>query len=598
MEPNYILTAKDVLNAPEQQQNEWRYQCQTDLFFLSNHVLRSKKSLPLLDKVHGGICKALLQKYPTPAAVELLGDRYTPPVVKPMEEWSPVKERVILSSRGTLKSTIEAADFVQLILCDPNIRIILLSGKLSLAKTILSMVATHFLTNEVLGALFDSWVRDVRDYISAEAFVSPARHDVAYRDPTLQIGTFGSVKAGVHVEYLALDDCTNEINQATPELVEKSIQSYDDLDPLVEPQGYKTFTGTRWAVDDLPEYIRLHGQQMEEETGKQHVVYFFQPIWKVKKIDNSNFSEIQTMKLQAERDERERKHRLTPDDVELLWPEKLTAEYLWPQYRKNPRKFACQYLLNPELVASGIFTRSLLDQQTKPIDDCPLPHRSIIVINWDLSGLSGKGDFATGAVGIWEDTGRLYIVDAIVEKFRSSTEICNAIVGLYKKWMPDYHRIESANGSELISGELKAIAEMAELGRAFFPGFDPPTNEADAKYTRVMLLPGALERNEIQFFAGISCLEELKKQFEQFGKGKKSSRARKDDGPDCIAQMYEKWKNAVGPRAISFITPSEVVIDFQSELPKSNKDVDPHADERIYADIEFLQNFTAPHSGL
>ena len=42
---------------------------------------------------------------------------------------------------------------------------------------------------------------------------------------------------------------------ATKELVEKCVQQYDDLSPLVEPGGYTDFTGTRWAKEDLPEII-------------------------------------------------------------------------------------------------------------------------------------------------------------------------------------------------------------------------------------------------------------------------------------------------------------------------------------------------------
>lgn len=591
IEGSEVLTVKHLEACNEEEKNQYRYKIQTNLFWLANNVLRSPRAKPLLPKVHRGICDTLVQKYPTSDFGYTCG--FKPPVIKPLEDWSPVKERVILSSRGTLKSTIEAADLVQIILCEPNVRIILLSGKLGLAKSILRMARGYFEVNEVLGYLFPQWTIGIEDAIKADEFITPARHDVNYRDPTLQIGTFGSVKAGVHVEYIKLDDCTNEINQATPELVQKSIESYDDLDPLLEPGGYIDFTGTRWAVDDLPEYIKRHGEEMAEETGEKHVISFFQPIWTVKPVDDPLLSAIQRAKLQEERDERERKHRLVPEDVDLLWPEKLTAKYLWPKYRKNPRKFACQYLLNPEGVTNGVFTHALLVKQTRPLSECPLPHRSIVCINWDLSGVSGRGDYAVGVVGIWEDTGRLYILDAVVEKFQSSTDICNAILRLFKKYAPDYHRIESSNGAQLLNGELRIIAGKMNLDQAFFPGWEPPCNEEDAKRTRIMLLPGALQRDKLQFFSGIEALPELYKQFEKFtAKGKY-----KDDGPDCIAQMYEKWKNVIGPKEIAYPTPSERVLDFQSPLVPPSQDEDPHQDERN-ADVEFLKNFTSPHSGL
>lgn len=938
---DYILTAADLTKATEEELNALRYKCQTDLFWFANHVLRSARTKPLLRNVHGGICDTLINKYPTSDFGYTSG--YAPETIKAFEDWSPIKERVILSSRGTLKSTLEAADVVQIILCEPNTRCILMSGRLGLAKSILRMARGYFESNEIIRALFPQFCDDIQ--VNANEFISPARHGVNYRDPTIQVATFGSTKAGIRGDYIKLDDATNEINclagnsrivtmhglhpisdirpndilpsgtvtgqwmsspkteilklcisdgrelqltpkhlikvlkfpklskwdrgerkykkgklfwvaakdlkkgdcipfplgggfaknknerddiaftagliwgdgygrkkgnssrfswfvpkedknhikqvkseiisgysvnktgddylvswsakssrkliswgfqkfgrkheslptkimqdatekevcsflrgwfdtdgcilsdgriilvsrwrnslrdaqlllqklgiaskiyesdkfftawgkkwkhapdlrisnredvrqfadkigfslarkksllskiiglpliqkrrlfgkvvsckpdgmsevydisvsnshefvaegitvhnSATPELVEKTIEQYDDLDPILEPGGYIDFTGTRWAVDDLPEYIRRHGEEMEAETSRKHVLYFFQPIWKVKKVDDPSLSPVQIAKLQNERDQREKKHVLVPDDVELLWPEKLKAEYLWPQYRKNYRKFAAQYLLNPESAISGVFTNELLVRQTRPISECPMPHRSVTCINWDLSGISGKGDFAVGICGIWEDTGRLFIIDAIVERFRSSTDICNAIIRFYMKYNPDYHRIESANGSELLSGELRRIAEEADLERAFHPGWDPPTNEENAKTSRIMLLPGALESNKLQFFSGIPALQEIYKQFEKFsGKGKY-----KDDGPDCIAQLYQKWKNSIGPRSVSYLTPSGAVVDFQSEPPNAkDENVDPHADEKMYADIELLESMTAPHA--
>jgi hypothetical protein len=524
-----------------------------------------------------------------------------PGEIRQIEDWSPIKERVILSSRGTLKSIIEAVDIVQILLCDPTTRILLMSGKLGLAKSILRMARGHFESNEILAHLFPQWCFDIQ--VNAVEFTSPARQGVNLRDPSIQVSSFDSVKAGLRADYIKLDDCTNEVNQATPELVEKSIQQYDDLDPLLEPGGYIDFTGTRWAVDDLPEYIKRNGEAMQEETGKQHVLYFFQPSWKVKKVEDPNLDSSQIAKLQADRDEREKKHQLKPEDVDLLWPEKLTAQFLWPKYRKNPRLFACQYGLNPEGVTSGAFTRALLEKQTRGIEECPLPHQSTTFINWDLAGVSGKGDFAVGVVGIWEHTGRHFIIDAVVEKFNSSTAICQAILRLFAKYYPDYHRIESANGSELLSGELMALGKTMNLQAAFHAGWDAPSNEKDAKMMRIRLLAGAMERNQLQFFRGITCLQEIYDQFLAFT-GKDKAKVH-DDAPDCVAQLYQKYKDSIGPKAINYLMPSEQCLDFQSDGPNirdhkfgQEEEVDIHADERANSDIEFLQSFTVPHSGI
>jgi len=545
----------------------------------------------LIPKVHGTICDALIQKYPIPGydwPTEV--DGYVPPETKEFKYWSPIKQRVVLSSRNTLKSVIEAVDIVQIILCNPDVRILLLSGSMDLAKEILGMARAYFETNEVLNYLFPAFCVDI--HINAARFTSPARRDETLRDPTIAATTFKSGKGGRHPDYIKLDDVTNEKNQATPELVETSIQQYDDIDPLVEPGGYIDFTGTRWAVDDLPEYIKHHGLESEKMTGEKTVSYFCQPIWKVKVVDDPNLLPEQRAQEQSARNERQKNNKLTPEDVILLWPEKLDAKFLWPQYSKNPRKFSCQYLLNPEGVTHGCFTQALLDQQVRPIEYCPLPHRSYVVINWDLSGVSGEGDYAVGIVGIWEDTGRLFIIDMVMKKFRSSTEISHAIVNLYKRYNPDFHRIESANGAELLAGELRAVAATAELDQAFYPGFDPPTNEESAKTTRILMLPGALEADLIQFYEGIPDLSLLFSQFEKFTTKKTG---RKDDGPDCLAQIWEKWRNGISVKAVGYCTPSGAVVDFQSK-PIAETKTDPQVEDGRYADTEFLGGLTTPHA--
>ena len=595
-EGNEIVTVNALKQMSPQERDLLRYRIQTDLYFLANNVLRNPKKPALVPRVHGTICNTLVHKHPTSNFAYETGE--VPGDIIPLFEWSPVKERVILSCRGTLKSVIGAADVVQIILCEPNVRILLMSGKLKSAQTILKTARNYFISSEVLGFLFPAFCGDIT--VNAAEFTTPARTDSELRDPTVAITSFEAVKAGAHVEWVKLDDATNEISQATLELVEKSIEQYDDLDPLLEPGGFIDFTGTRWATDDLPVYIISNGVRREKETGEQCVIHLFQPVWKVKPVEDDGIrSPLQLAQAQAERDEREKKHKLVPEDVELLWPEKLTAKFLWPQYSKNPAKFAKQYLLNPESVTSGVFTKQLLLRQTKPLSFMPAPHQSQVFINWDLAGLSGKGDFSVGIVGVWETTGRLFILDAIVEKFTSSQMICHAILKLFKKYNPDFHRIESANGTEYLSGELGLTDKQIRLERAFKPGFDEPTNTADAKQLRIRQLAGALERDLLQFYDGIPCLEEIYTQFEKFsGQGKY-----KDDGPDAIAQMYVKWKDGIMPKSVGYLTPSSGVVDFESEGPNTNdrnfnpkKELDPHADERVYADMHFLGRFTVPHA--
>ena len=565
-----LLVIEDVKTySPEQiaQVKKW---CQTELYFLANNVLRNrrdKRAKPLIPRVHKTICDTLIPCDPD----------------KDYPEWDTVKEVVILAFRGSMKSMLEAAFIVQIILCCPNIRILILSGKLDLAQTVLTLARGYFEKNEVLQYLFPEFCCGIK--INADKFTTPARSGVDYRDPTIALATFDSTKAGIRADIVLMDDCTNEINCATPEYIEKTVEQYDDLDPLIEPGGYKVFTGTRWGVDDLPEIIRQRGEEMEKETGINTVRYLNQPVWKVKSAPDA--------KTQLDRDDRERRGKLDPEEVELLWPEKLNAKFLWPMYRANRRKFACQYLLNPESVSNAVFKREQLVRQTRPITEQPPPHKSDIFINWDMAGLSGKGDWSVGMVGVWGHDGRLFLIDCVMEKFGSSAHAVNAIVGLFIKWAPvAKYRIEDACGAKFLSGEITRTAQEAKIQHPFFIDWGVPEKEKDAKTIRIRELASALDKDMIRFYSGMPNLQEIYNQFEKFtGKGKY-----KDDGPDCIAQMYTAYRDQIRAVGIKYLTPSGNPVEFEPEFDryhiKKDEEVDLHNEELANADADWLSSFT------
>jgi len=85
-------------------------------------------------------------------------------------------------------------------------------------------------------------------------FISPARTDLTLRDPTVSVASFRSLKTGWHGEWLKLDDATNEQNQKTLYAVEQSIIRFEELSPLLEPNTYMDFNGTRWLNRTSPLY--------------------------------------------------------------------------------------------------------------------------------------------------------------------------------------------------------------------------------------------------------------------------------------------------------------------------------------------------------
>lgn len=580
---NFLLTYEEVSRASKATQDWIRRECQTNLRFLVNCVLRprSNRVLSLTERVHGQLMDSFLKPSPD----------------KKWDEWSPVKERVTLAFRGALKSTLVGGFLTQVILCDPDIRVQVLSGKMTHAETILSLGCTPFATNEVLRFLFPDWACDV-DELSKGYFICPKRNlALNMRDPTLGIATFDSVKAGGHYELLVFDDCTNEINCSTPEMVEKNEGHYDDTDGLIEPGGYRHFFGTRWASDDsdLPEVIRRRGDvYAEDHDGEVNTTYYRLPVWMLRQADTPG--EQQAIQ------ERDEKNLLKQEDVTLTWPEKLTWKFLWPKYRANPAKFNKQYLLRftgSKTVES--FTRELMMENTRPYHEgVPRPHDRFLVVHWDLSGVySGRqakrnSDFTMGWAAMFEmSTRRVFYYDAILDVFNSSTSMATAIVNFYARQLKIHPvgacSIEDRTGARLLNGEIIEIARRLKVPINVNFVIQPSTY--NIKNANIARLAGAAKQGKVQFATNLPQRDEIFRQFEKWSPSHKHA---KDDAPDCAAQLYVEYVDKIFPGFVETMQPSDQTF-FDPEPFTAPVAPDPHADERENADLALLESMTVGH---
>jgi len=481
---NFRLTIADVQKLSKQQQDELRLQCQTDLRFLVNCVLRpanSKKFPPLLEKVHGKI----IDSFPRPNPKIDSG------------EWDHRDEFVTMASRGMLKSTIGAAFITQCILCAPDIRILIMSGKLDKAESILAIARKPFFSNQVIRFLFPEWAIEEEDILQKE-FTCPKRNrELDFRDPTLSLASFDSVKAGGHYELILLDDATNEINSSNLENCEKTHGTYDDTDELIEPEGYRVFLGTKWHEEDLPAYIVRKGIEEKEKSGDETVGYFVLPAWTLR-IDGTP-KEIEARNL------REKNGTLNPEDILLTWPEKLNAKFLFRRYRKNRADFYKQYLLDASLEDTPkSFTQEILNRQiTSPNDLAQIPyHDRSVVCHWDLaSAFTGRRpksqtDYSCGVIAVFQNsTMKMWIAQVVLAHFNGSADYANAIVSLYRAG--EYfgpivgHSIEDAMGARHLEDQINdVVRKTAKPHDKPFRSitWELPNNELNAKNIRIAVL--------------------------------------------------------------------------------------------------------------
>lgn len=578
----FRLTVADLRKKSDQELNQIKVLCQTNLRFLVNCVLRPpnlKKFPPMSEKVQGRIIDALLKPSPDMES----------------EDWDTHDEFVALASRGMLKSTIGAALLTQIILCAPDIRILIISGSINKSRSILAMARNPFASNEVLRYLFPEWA--LVEIEGTEEFTTPRRNpELELRDPTISISSFDAIKAGGHFEIILFDDATNEINSNTMENCEKTHGTYDDCDPLLEPGGYRIFLGTKWHTEDLPEYIRKNGESDREKTGESTVKYFVLPAWTLR-TDGSQ-KEIDARKI------REKNGVLLETDVDLTWSEKLTARYLFKRYRKNRADFYKQYLLDATVTEQFSFTDEILNKQI--VARCDLNqipfHDRAVVCHWDFASVySGRrkmseNDYSCGITAVFQrSTNKMYIADARLEHFVNGDDMAAGIITMLRT----AHMLgpvvalsmEDAVGIRNIeSNTIRFAKEMSVT----LPGINYilPDKAYKAKNSNIAILASVMKNGQAFILSDIPFFDEIKVQFEKFTL---DAKRRKDDGPDCIAQIWKYYGGQVFPLVIPGMEPEGPILTWTPDAPPTPED--PHMEERADADIDWLASFTAPHAG-
>jgi hypothetical protein len=596
----FSVTLADVEAVPQgrpETLEEWqqtvRRACLTNTRFLANCILRPprvKKLPPLVEKVHGQIIDSFLKPNPD----------------TDWDEWDSLDEFVTMASRGMLKSTLGAALLTQLILCCPDIRILIISGKMDKAESILAMARDPFLSNEVLRFLFPEWAIDI-DAVTAETFTTPRRNPaLLLRDPTIAIGSFDSVKTGGHHEVILFDDATNENNSNNIENCEKTHALYDACEPLIEPGGYRLFLGTKWHGEDLPEYIMRNSDNEKEKTGAACAKHFVLPAWKLR--------EDGTPRELTERENREKTGSLTPDDVILTWPEKLKAKYLFRLYNKNRADFYKQYLLDASLEQQASFTKQVMDRQiTSPTDwNCIPVHDRAVVVHWDFASVwSGRrqkseNDYSCGIVaGFQKSTGKMWVLNAMLAHFVSGDEMAGAVIRLYQSAMQQGvivgHSMEDAVGIRAVESSILRVAKEAEVPMMSINFVLPQKGTkggGNVKNSNIALLASAMrgprnektreyERGTVFINSNIPFLEEIKTQFEKWSI---DAKRRKDDAPDCIAQILKIYAPIIHADTVTVMEPDGPVLSWEPN--EFEKPETPETGASDAADNDYLADDT------
>lgn len=463
-----------------------RYKARTDLYFLATEVLDNKD---FIARIHKPMCDAFVHKKPGMS----------------IAAQDTVKQRLILASRGHFKTTIDEADIIQWILLEPNIRILILSGKEEIVKSMIRNIKEHFQLNPKLRALFPELCPPENAIFGNQTeFTIPARTK-RMKEPTVLATASQSVKAGLHFDIIKGDDLVNEINTATSDQTRKTTERWEYTSPIVEPYGYRDLIGTPYDEDDL--YAKVE--------KKANVKTFKMPVWTVKPEYKEHLKSGKKLKAEM---------------VNITFPERFTFDWLMDIRTDNPHLFNCQYLMDPTPEDMATFHEN--DLKSHLIAPNNIPHSGRVFQRWDFGFSEEKySDFSVGVTGLYDEHGNLYILDIAFGKW-GPHDLVNAIVTQAIKWRPARVGIEAAGGSKLIQPalEVKLRDLQHHINVDWFK-----TSPTKHKTQVIAALEPLLLSHKLYFSMSIPsiAIAECFKQFMKFPKGKH------DDIPDAIAGLLE-----------------------------------------------------------
>ncbi len=180
---------------------------------------------------------------------------------------APGDRKLVLVPRGHQKSTIISVCWtVQQLLRNSNETVGIYSAKWGLAKDLLHHIK-NILTQSDLPHIFGDF-RSREGRWTLEEIDIAQKNSLVTKNPSVRTGGLDGGKTGTHCSILLFDDPVTPENTTTPEQTRKTIDSYKDCLPLLDPGGKIIVVGTRYSNGDL------YGGLIENESRSINGTFF------------------------------------------------------------------------------------------------------------------------------------------------------------------------------------------------------------------------------------------------------------------------------------------------------------------------------------
>ncbi len=466
---------------------------------------------------------------------------------------TPCREMLLLESRGSYKSTINAIDTVQWFINCPDIRVLFITATRPLAKKSAREIKRYFYlpqkgTPSAFHLLFPEFILRGVDGLSEAPMLCPARV-IPQKEDSLWTTSMESTSTGDHCDLKKADDIVVPKNSASAELRQQLKFDFDGIDDILDQWGFADACGTRYFTDDWYGTRALPDEDTGEVTPYK---YSCRGCWTLKPeyvLDYKNG----TLRLKD----------ITEDMVVLTFPYKLSFKELRKTLnKKGERSFKNQQLneaTDPSVDEDYInqFDIDVLRKHTHAPAGAPKGADVEIYQAWDTAwNDTSTSDFSAGVTAaIYKLPDGRYaacVLEIIFGKWKSS-ELVKNMVMFYEKWKPKRILIEKVNAAEYIDLAIKQQAILMNnsmIRDSIY--WRPVDTQSKAKRNRIKILELLLNEDRLCFCVGL-WIDETYKQLTRYT-GEHSTSTRKDDIPDALALMLHFFPRGSTPGSIPVST--------------------------------------------
>ena len=440
------------------------------------------------------------------------------------------KYRMLLAARGSLKTTMDLYDLAGWCCTFPDLRILLCSSTNDLTRKLVEQFRSMFVVkNPLEPSLFQQlWPEMcVPAKTPKNSYLCPMRK-LSFPEPTLrQTSAESGGQAGGRATLIVYEDVVETSNVTTPVLREKVISVYGLLNELLDPNSYVQICGTAWAAPtadggcgDL--YFEILKEEAERAPSDKQFKIVMDPCWRVKPGIRKEPYDMS----------------LTPDEVDLMYPERLTYDWIRSKMGTAPNKL--RNFRQQQLIQWVKDESDNLKIQFDPdvLSDAIIGSGAVpsgkTVLSVDIAySLNSKADrTAIAALRIYENFNRqkcLCVLDIEADQMRPS-ELCEKVAKMCRQWNPEMVLFEKGATSEHLTELLKATSAKFNVPIPFH--FVQPPNTKNAKFLRIKDLEMLFAQKRISLKSG-SYLDAFFAELQNIDGTRSSSRH--DDRADAVA---------------------------------------------------------------